>query len=72
MKIHLCDKQPCPLQDKESKDMFDAGFKVYYQNLPDNYTGLNDPGNDPPEVLLDEDGNPVIDDEDLSDYLDDR
>ena len=45
---------------------------TYYKNLPDNYTGINDPGNDPPEVLLDEDGNPVIDDEDLSDYHNDR
>lgn len=42
-------------------------------NLPLDHQGINDPGNDEPEVLLDEDGNPVDDDdEDLSDYLDDR
>ena len=40
--------------------------------LPIDHQGMNDPDNDPPEVLLDEDGNPVIDDEDLSDYHDDR
>jgi len=43
-------------------------------NLPLDHQGINDPGNDELEVLLDEDGEPVdeIDDEDLSDYYDDR
>lgn len=42
--------------------------------LPPNYQGINDPGNDIPEVFLDEDGNPVdeIDDEDMFDYKDER
>lgn len=43
--------------------------------LPLSHQGMFDPGNDLPEVPLDENGEPVVDedsDEDMFDYVDER
>jgi hypothetical protein len=33
MKLHLCTQDPCPIQEKEIKDILEMAHKLYYSEV---------------------------------------